>query len=209
MRIFALSGKAGSGKTSFAQHAVKVFGGAKLALGDAVKEEVAEFLDSCLVSYEQRHLYGTQDDKAEIFSVLAGDWLRTDYRLRRILNPHTKFDGVSVSMSYRKLLQLWGTEYRRSQKESYWSDKGREKILATPGLVFIDDLRFYNEAELIQDLGGVLIRIERPGGPFISTPEHPSETSLDGYNMFNWTLWNGATLTEFQQEVEKIMRVMI
>ncbi|HAR43493.1 MAG TPA: hypothetical protein DCS07_12815 [Bdellovibrionales bacterium] len=209
MRIIGLAGKAGTGKTTFAKHAISVFGGTKIALGDAVKEEAAEFLDSCLVAYEQQHLYGTQDDKAEIFSVLVGDWLQTDYRLRKILNPYTEFDGNSVSMSYRQLLQLWGTEYRRAQKESYWADKGKEKILATEGLIFVDDIRFPDEAEMIQDLGGVLIRIERPGGPFISTPDHPSETSLDGCNMFNWTLFNGGSLDEFKAEVEKLMRWVV
>lgn len=47
MRIVAFAGKSQSGKTTSALHAISVFGGTKIALADAVKEEVAEFLTQC------------------------------------------------------------------------------------------------------------------------------------------------------------------
>ena len=210
MKLVAFSGKAAAGKTTAALHAIVTHGGIKVALGDAVKEEVEEFITSMGLHVEHRHLYGSQSDREERLVVSVAEWTRSDYRPRRILNPYmTWLNDTTLSISYRQLLQIWGTEYRRAQSESYWCDKGREKIHAAEGLVFIDDIRFPDEAQMVREEGGILIRIERPGGPRIKETNHPSETSLDDYKGFNWTVWNGGDLTDLHEEIDRILGLVL
>lgn len=209
LKLVGISGKGGSGKTTFAKHAISLFGGTKIALADAVKEEVAAFLDTCLVPYEKRHLFGSQADRAETIRVQLNDWLQTDYRVRRILNPHARVESNNITMTYRQLLQLWGTEYRRGQDPGYWVKVAQRKIEATGGLIFVDDVRFPDEVKMVQRLGGFMVRITRPGGPFIDFSGHPSETALDGYNNFHWAIYNGGSLEDFHKEVEKVVGYMI
>lgn len=210
MKLVAFSGKAAAGKTTAALHAISIFGGTRVSLGDAVKEEVGEFINSMGLPFERRHLYGSQSDREERLVVSVAEWTRSDYRPRRILNPYmTGLNDTTLSISYRQLLQIWGTEYRRAQSESYWCDKGREKIHATEGLVFIDDIRFPDEAKMVHDEGGILIRIERPGGSRIKESGHASEVSLDDYQEFNWTVWNGGDLTDLHEEIERILGLVL
>jgi hypothetical protein len=210
VKLVAFSGKCGSGKTTAAFHAISVFGGTRISLGDGVKEEVGEFIASMGVGYERRHLYGSQADREESLVVSVAEWSRADYRPRAVLNGYmTWLNDTTIAITYRQLLQLWGTEYRRVQCESYWCDKGREKIRAAEGLVFIDDIRFPDEARMVHEEGGMLIRLVRPGGPRIKESGHASETSLDDYKEFNWTVWNGGTEDEFKAEIERILGLVL
>lgn len=88
--------------------------------------------------------------------------------------------------SVRRLLQWWGTEYRRAQDPDYWVKKGmaEAKRLADGEhvhLVIITDVRFANEAKIIREAGGLVyevvasddVRRERLGGEL--PPSHASE----------------------------------
>jgi len=88
------------------------------------------------------------------------------------------------SPEVRKLLQWWGTEYRRAENEDYWVDKGVGRIQragARFNLIVVTDVRFVNEAKAIQGLGGIVlevaadqaIRARRLGGSL--PPAHASE----------------------------------
>lgn len=210
MRICAFSGKSQAGKTTAALHCVKTFGGTKIALGDAVKEEVGAFINSCGLSYDEKSLYGSAADREQLLTMNVHQWTNSDYRPRAILNKYVTWESPTrVSISYRQLLQVWGTEYRRAQREDYWVQVGKEKILGCDGLVFNDDLRFPDEVEIIKDLGGIVIRIERPGGARISTHDHPSETALDGCTGFDVTIINAGDVTDLQENVERILRLVL
>lgn len=210
MRIVAFSGKAQAGKTTAALHCIKTFGGTKIALADAVKEEVGAFINSCGVAYHDRNLYGTAADREELLTMNIAQWTNSDYRPRAVLNPHVTWETPTrISISYRKLLQLWGTEYRRAQRENYWCEVGKQKIISKVGNIFIDDIRFPDEVKMIQDLGGIVIRLERPGGSRINTPDHPSETALDGYKGFDVTIINAGDVTDLQENVERILRLVL
>ena len=85
----------------------------------------------------------------------------------------------------RELLQEYGTEVRRADKDSYWVDKwletvGQLKSIQLNGLrVVAPDMRFGNEARAIKSLGGVTFHVARPG--YEDTGNHASEVSLVGY----------------------------
>jgi hypothetical protein len=90
------------------------------------------------------------------------------------------------SPEIRSLLQWWGTELRRAHYgDDYWVKKGMEMAEEAgeySHLVVVTDVRFYNEAEVIIEAGGITaevladeaIRRERLGGA-LPDPQHPSE----------------------------------
>lgn len=210
MKLIAFSGKAQAGKTTSALHCIETFGGTKIALGDAVKEEVRDFIISCGVACDDCNLWGSAADRAELLILNVSQWSRSDYRPRRILTKYIEWASpTQVQISYRQLLQVWGTEYRRAQREDYWCEVGKQKILSTDGKVFIDDIRFPDEVEMIKNMGGIVIRIERPGDARIATPDHPSETSLDGYKGFDAHIINAGDVTDLQENVERLLRLVL
>jgi hypothetical protein len=87
-----------------------------------------------------------------------------------------------------KLLQWWGTEYRRAQDNNYWIKKAFASIPIGTNIAIFTDVRFLNEAGSIKERGGHLIevvRLNQDGSRFYSTDrprDHVSETQLDGYN---------------------------
>lgn len=98
-------------------------------------------------------------------------------------------------ISPRQLMQWWGG-IRRDGNLNYWVNQTVRKDVE-PYMV-IDDVRYWNEAEVIKKRDGILIRLE----PYDdwqsgSGPDHASETELDGYP---------ATLTFYPQygELSKV-----
>lgn len=79
--------------------------------------------------------------------------------------------------SIRQFLQNYGTELFRKQTPYYWTDKWLDSIIGYNNIV-VDDLRFLNEAEVIKNVGGIIIRIVRPSlGEQGDT--HASEMEMD------------------------------
>ena len=196
MDLIGFGYKLGVGKTTCADFMEDHI---KLSFGTAVKEETAEFLTHLNVTFERRHLYGSQADKDELFIVDIPRWCHlTPAELftpaKEVIN-HSK-PGY-VSMTFRQMLQLYGTEYRRRQDPDYWVRRLEAKLHGLERVV-IDDVRFPNEVEMIQRLGGRVIRIDRPG-PNEST--HASETELDGFDGWDGVIVNDGTLRELEERV--------
>jgi hypothetical protein len=97
----------------------------------------------------------------------------------------------------RELMQTIGTEWgRKMVSECIWLDATSRIILGlpsdVPGVVF-DDVRFDNEAKMLRDLGGVIIRIERPSITVRMT--HESEAGISGH-LLDYVLVNDAQSEE-------------
>ncbi len=89
------------------------------------------------------------------------------------------------SSDIRRLLQWWGTEFRRSQQSDYWTRKLAEEIdhwktTRRVPLIVVTDVRFDNEARLIRRHKGLVVEVYAPdqirrarlGG---EVPDHSSE----------------------------------
>lgn len=104
----------------------------------------------------------------------------------------------------RLLLQAWGTEYRRNLcSPTYWIDRTRDVIQQYAdgdAIVVLTDVRFPNEAALIQELGGTTVRVYRPGFD-TSDDEHSSETALDDFKA-DAVIWNPGGLSELENRVD-------
>lgn len=98
----------------------------------------------------------------------------------------------------RELLQYVGTDcMRHCVRDDYWLSifyKGLPK----EGSIVVTDMRFPNERKLIQELGGHLIRIKRPGK---GGTGHISENSLGDDLEYNTVLNNNSSIDDLQTQV--------
>jgi hypothetical protein len=149
--LVGLCGYAGSGKDEAAKGLV-ADGWERVALADALRDALAA-LDP-LIHASNNHVVTVLSN---VLAEFDGDW-----------------DAVKKFHDVRRLLQRLGTEAGRDiHGQDCWVNIARRKILATSNNVVVTDIRFANEAAMIRDLGGVLVRVERPGvGP---VNEHVSE----------------------------------
>lgn len=115
-----------------------------------------------------------------ISTVILPDWV--------VPSPEYEPTPLAPYGKHPKLLQWWGTEYRRAQNKNYWVDKLFASIPANTDIALISDVRFQNEADAITSRGGYNVNVQRlnqDGTMYQSTdrsPNHLSETALDNYN---------------------------
>ena len=167
------------------------------------KDEVARFLmdeaseDGCTA---QRIAYADalKDEVAQALALARGPG--TAYVENRAKYYREMFDSRETKEKFRPILQWWGTEFRRQQFwQDYWLDRLAERFDKTPegSVTMTPDVRFVNEVEHIRSLGGVVIRVDRRpvvmehGG---GVEAHPSETELDGYDKWDYTIDNSGSL---------------
>ncbi len=130
-------------------------------------------------------------------------------------------EGVQP-MTVRELLQKLGTDgLRNGLHENVWvnaliADYKPEvvyRLNQTTGALeshtdnklpnwVITDVRFPNEAKVIKESGGYVIRVDRPGIKPINN--HRSETSLDGWN-FDYKIGNVSDVLSLAFTVSNIM----
>ena len=115
---------------------------------------------------------------------------------------------------FRPLLQWWGTEFRRNLcGKEYWVNRMRKQLERTsifgkdisPDYIFVTDVRFPNEAELIRENGGVVVRVER--GDYIADEnanKHSTETVMDTYE-FDEVIRNDGDLKQLESAVKEFL----
>lgn len=114
----------------------------------------------------------------------------------------------------RQILQKYGTEYRRKEKDSYWVDKLEEVIINNKDKdICIADARFVNELKMLKRQGFYLVKIDisneeqekrlkQRDGNSIKRIEHTSESAFEDYKDFDLELNNNnKTPLEACQEV--------
>lgn len=109
------------------------------------------------------------------------EWVQPD--------PNPEVSTLAPYGKHPKLLQFWGTEYRRNNfGQDYWINKMFESIPANTDIALVTDVRFPNEADAIKQHGGYNINVTRlndDGTQFYDTQrpqDHISEIALDNYN---------------------------
>lgn len=142
----ALLGEPGSGKTTIAdawvvlREKIDEHTARRVSFAAALRWEVARALAPTLPA-------GTTDGEA---------WL-----LKQFGDPQTKD-------RWRRLLQAWGTDYRRTDDPEYWLRQTEEVIqrfedIGDPGLmrsIVVDDCRFPNEYDMLARRGFTFVRLE-------------------------------------------------
>jgi len=104
-------------------------------------------------------------------------------------------DEINISlhktgrMTAREFLQYMGTDFGRHIENNLWADACIREIKNSGcELAIIDDLRFPNEVEVVHDADGCVIRLNRIGTS--DNDQHASETALDDWDEFDFTLNN-------------------
>jgi hypothetical protein len=123
-------------------------------------------------------------------------------------------DRLSMTVTPRLVLQVWGTEVaRKSYHDDIWIASLENKLRKTHDDVVISDCRFPNEIKAIKAAGGIVIRVVRGPepvwfelaqtlnqGPTRNTAWRLSKNQLETYNVHaSETAWIG---TEFDAIID-------
>jgi len=105
--------------------------------------------------------------------------------------------------NFRLILQGWGTDFRRKLcGEDYWTDKLLKKLVSLDDtqldLVVVADVRFHNEAKMIQDVGGKIWRIVRDNG---TEDKHASEVEQLSIKV-DFVIYNNHSLLELEHNTQ-------
>jgi hypothetical protein len=189
--IFGFAGRAGSGKDAagrigmsyLAEHRHK---STCLALAEPIKTICTDIFYTAFGT-SAFAFHGTQKDKNESIEAIPG-WTG-----RRILQ-HVGTEGFRHIHPDVWVLYALGKARRLIQEEGYKA-------------IFITDVRFENEAQLIQEAGGVVIRITRPSvdeGATEGIPNHASENEISLISP-DHVINNAGTLNDLNQKVRNIL----
>jgi hypothetical protein len=163
--IIALSGPAGSGKSTAAEYLARHHGFARTRFAAPLKAMMGAFYSS---------LGFTADDIA----------VRIEGSLKERGCPH--LCGKTPRLAMQTLGTEWGREILGA---SFWVDAWREtaaRVLDEGGKVVVEDCRFDDEAIAVRALGGIVIGIKGRGG---ISGGHKSEAGVDA----DVTIWNDGT----------------
>lgn len=204
--IIGFAGKAASGKTTAAKRMVKVFTGRAeiIPMAMLLRDEVEAFLRRAGADEFVPLVYGDQQEKLQVFYVDENQARNNCEKWPGFIADHAEIqdrDGLTA-VTVRRILQWWGTEYRRDQDPDYWTKAWVRKVSRfdlDDTHVLIDDVRFANELDTIKGEGGRIYKIVRPG--FDGANNHASETSLDDYRDWDGIIHNDGSLEEFETKV--------
>lgn len=122
---------------------------------------------------------------------------------RRVHGDMKETPLPGMGTTSRRIQQTLGTEWGRDLiKPTLWTDitlAAARIHLDTGRSVVIDDMRFPNEFEAVQEAGGTSYRIVRPDA--VVTAAHASEGQLDLIAMPE--IWNGGSRDELFAAVDR------
>ena len=176
--LIGVAGKKGSGKDEFAKVANK-HGFRQIRFADALKGMMR-----FLLTYQ-----GVDDVTAE--RMIDGD-------LKESPTPYL------CGKTPRHAMQTLGTEWRDTIATNLWTNISEIKIakLRSRGeCVVVSDVRFPHEVDLIHQLGGLVIRVERPVGRTDEGTTHISEMLIDSLDA-DVVIRNTGSLEHYRALVE-------
>jgi len=192
--IIGISGKARSGKDTFASMlAEELFNLTRIkfvlmAYAHGIKVRIQKDFD---LSYEQ--LWG--DDKEII-----------DTRYRKNIQS-----GEPEFWSAREIMQAYG-EFYRSIYQDFWvkhlfdivEDKGYKNVIIT-------DVRHPNEIRAVSERDGYIIKVEsnRDNKPKVYSTNHISETALDDFDKYDFTVENNSGLEVLRQSAMDVAKFLM
>ena len=223
--LIGLSGKIGSGKDTAADFIKEIISEnpkefpifKTIRFADKVKEIVALILGISVGELEDRDFKNKK---------LGPDWTRWkvttatgfvhlfDNQLSATLFSDAHHNSILKvdELTPRDLLIFVGTESgRKLIHPNIWvniTKRECQSYLNKGYVVFVPDVRFENELEALESIGGIVIRINREVSDAIQSAKvNDSETSLDNHP-FKWTITNTGSLNEFKQSVQTTWKLI-
>lgn len=164
--LIALTGFAGAGKDTAADALATHTGFIKLAFADPLRNEIAQAYQ--LRSHESELLTNraTKELPTARLALTECDSFGFIGAVARATSATVDAAWLQAPRSPRQIMEWWGTEYRRAQQPTYWTNKMalRVKDLVRMGhrRLVITDCRFENEAACVRRMGGFIWQIIRP-----------------------------------------------
>ncbi len=212
--IIGFAGKAASGKTTAAKQLAALLGCEVMIVPMAMvlRDEVETFFRQIGAEEYVPLVYGCQEDKVRKFYVDEAQALDCCEKWSHYIEKQNDIQDRPgwTAVTVRRILQWWGTEYRRAQDPDYWTKAWEQKVAGYDigrTYLLVDDVRFINELNAVNGLGGRIVKIERPG--FAAGGDHTSETSLDGYHDWDHVIVNDGTLEQFNQMVDALAPLLV
>ena len=110
-------------------------------------------------------------------------------------------DLKSFKLSPRRVLQWWGTEYRRKDDTFYWVRKLSQELAEhKPKHVVISDIRELHEAAYVKRSEGYLLKVIRPGLAEDATSSHSSEKNLEHISV-DGKIFNTSTFEHLRNDI--------
>ena len=204
--IVGIAGKAASGKTTAAHYIAEHLQGEVriVPMAQVLRDEVETFLRAIGSDEYVPLVYGCQDDKVRVFYINTEQAVAACPLWSHFATEHADIQDRpgQTAVTVRRILQWWGTEYRRAEDPDYWTKAWTAKAESfdlTAIHILIDDVRFMNELDTVRAENGLIVKIERPG--FNGAGNHASETSLDAYADWNRVIVNDGTLADLQRQI--------
>ena len=173
--IVGISGKKQAGKNAIGDRLYKEGIAKQMAFADSLKNFCSDAFN-----IPKEDLWGSDSDKNKKSIIMWGNL--QDH----VINKHKpQAAEMEDLLTIRQVLQIFGTDIcRDSFYNNIWINLTMSRIRAQQEKqngwrnFVITDVRFPNEAKMIKDIGGVVIRLLRNSG---SDDDHSSETSLDNF----------------------------
>jgi hypothetical protein len=129
------------------------------------------------------------------------------YELMYMVQEFVGFDKCKD----RRLLQWLGTDWARRQDPNVWVRllASRLDVTDPDESIYVTDMRFPGEADLLRSRGFTLVRIERANLPEADAPwrDHPSEHALDDYDGWDHVMTNCPDGPEFLKQVDALFEI--
>lgn len=149
------------------------------------------------LSYTQ--CYGSDEDKNSFTNIMWED-VPNKPKGRKLYGEYVG------AMTAREVLQHFGTNICRKMRNNCWVEATIRQIQKdAPQLAVITDVRFPNEVEGVQAVGGKVIRFTR--APFAEKDTHDSEIALDNHDGFDYTIDNkGMSIPQQNEALTKLLK---
>ena len=188
MKLIGLIAGKRCGKDTFADYVIKKNNYVKYGFADPLKE-------AC------RHLFVFNDEQ------LYGE-CKEDFDERWETTPRKIYQQVGTEM-FRNYFQTLFPENKNLKGGNFWVYRFKlwyqEELKKNPELkVIISDIRFQNEADIISELGGTLIKIERDT-KMVDT--HISEANIHKIKS-KYTITNDSTLDDYYNKIDSLMGIL-
>lgn len=180
--LVGLAGFAQSGKNTAANILTERRGYEQISFAEPLKR-LALFANPVV----RTDRYGNTWSLQEIFDDLAAEGIVGD----------AAWEEAKKIGETRVFLQNLGVGVREILGESTWVDAAMAKV-EPGGKYAFTDVRFPNEASAVQEPGGVVVEIKRPGVEPVNG--HVSEKRLPDENI-NVTLLNDSTVDDLAEEI--------
>jgi len=126
-----------------------------------------------------------------------------DLRLQEIVDRYG-WEEAKKDTEVRRFLQELGTQARHVLGPDVWVDAVMKRAWQDVEYghpVVFSDVRFPNEADAVREMGGIVVRVVRPGFENGVDPSHPSESQVDDLG-HEFTVLNDGTLAQLENRLQ-------